>query len=381
MKKALLSIVFVLLLALPAASRTVNPPLRNAAPEEEVRGAWIATVVGLDWPDSTFVPISQQLKLIEQIRGLADMGCNTVYFQVVSNMDALYPSGILPWSQVLTGEEGQNPGYDPLELAVKAAHECGMKIHAWINPLRVSRDLADKHCPEHVSKKHPQWVQRYGRTLYLDPGIPDAMKYLSDIAAEIMSRYDVDGLHIDDYFYPDGLQKNQRTWKLDSWKKYGKGKKLDDWRYATVNKVVKMLSDITHSQKPGAQFGVSPSGRLVNTLRLYADPRMWVAEGSVDYLVPQIYWAIDRPDKAAFDVVLDSWKDIARGVPVYAGIAAYKHDDAYNKGLDVPFSSLGEFSRQLELCRNASWVKGHVWFRTKYILEDDFKAYILSELY
>lgn len=371
----------MLALAFQPAAKAVNPPLRSASPDDEVRGAWLATVVGLDWPDSTFVPIAQQLKLVEQIRELAELGCNTVFFQVVSNMDALYPSDILPWSSVLTGTEGVNPGYDPLELAVKAAHECGMKIHAWINPLRVSRQLSDVHCATHVSKTHPAWVQRYGRTLYLDPGIPDAVKFLKSIAEEIMGRYDVDGLHIDDYFYPDGLQKAQRSWKLDSWRRYGKGARLDAWRYSTVNAVVKMLSEVSHTLKPGSRFGVSPSGRLANTLRLYADPRMWVAEGSVDYLAPQIYWAIDRPDNAAFGTVLDSWKDIARGVPVYVGIAAYKHDDAYNKGLDVPFASFGEFYRQLELCRNAPWVKGHIWFRTKYILDNDFKSYILSELY
>ena len=348
---------------------------------EEMRGAWLATVAGLDWPCVDDPAIVQQFKLVEQIKGLRDLGCNTLFFQVVSNMDALYPSKLLPWSAVLTGTEGKGPGFDPLALALKTAHDCGMQIHAWINPLRVCRDDVTPHDSLHVSISHPDWVQNYRHKLYLDPGNPEVVEFLRMVATEILEKYDVDGLHIDDYFYPDGLQKDPEGWDNGMYELYGKGKALDAWRFATINKVVKTLCDATHACREGAVFGVSPSGRLINTCHLYADPRMWVAEGSVDYLAPQIYWAIGRTDAAAFEKVLPVWSFIADGVPVYVGIAAYKYAQGINKGQDSPYLSLTEFGRELKLCRDAWYVKGHIWFRTKDILQDDFKAYILSELY
>ena len=348
---------------------------------EEFRGAWLATVAGLDWPDVDEPAIIQQIHLIEQIKGLRELGCNTVIFQVVSNMDALYRSDYLPWSAVLTGTEGQDPYYDPLALAVQAAHDCGMQIHAWINPLRVSRDDVTPHCDMHVSKSHPEWVQTYQNKLFLDAGNPEVVEFLRSIACEIVGRYDVDGLHIDDYFYPDGLQKDGRGWRNDMYERYGKGKKLDDWRFDTINNVVRTLYDATHESRKDVVFGVSPSGRLANTCRLYADPRMWVSGGYVDYLAPQIYWAIGRGDAAAFEQVLESWRFVSKGVPVYVGLAAYKYAQGYTKGLDAPYLSLGEFKKELDLCRSAWYVKGHIWFRTNDVLQDDFRSYILSELY
>lgn len=377
MKNKLLAFLLYLCV-LPFSGAAQTEAFTPAA--EEVRGAWLATVAGLDWPCVDDQAIIQQIRLVEQIRGLRETGCNTLYFQVVSNMDALYPSRLLPWSAVLTGTEGRNPGYDPLAIAVRTAHECGMQIHAWINPLRVCRDDVTPHAESHVSISHPQWVQNYRHKLYLDPGNPEVVDFLAQIATEILASYDVDGLHIDDYFYPEGLQKDDNGWRNDMYETYGKGQKLDEWRFSTINNVVATLCSATHSAGSHLVFGVSPSGRLVNTCRLYADPRMWVNEGTVDYLAPQIYWAIGRSDAAAFDLVLDSWRFIAKGVPVYVGLAAYKY---YGKTTeqDAPYISLSEFRREIDLCRQAWYVKGHIWFRTENILQDEFKAYILSELY
>ena len=352
---------------------------------DEFRGAWLATVAGLDWPSCDVHAIVQQIRLIEQIKGLRELGCNTLIFQVVSNMDALYPSKLLPWSAVLTGTEGRNPGFDPLALAVHVAHDCGMQIHAWINPLRVCRDDVTPHDSLHVSISHPEWVQNYKHKLYLDPGNPEVVDFLKQIAEEIVGKYDVDGLHIDDYFYPDGLQKDadsaKNGWRNDMYELYGKGRQLDDWRFGTINNVVRTLCNATHEVRKDVVFGVSPSGRLVNTCHLYADPRMWVNEGSVDYLAPQIYWAIGRSDAAAFEQVLESWRFVSKGVPVYVGLAAYKYAQGITKGQDAPYLSLSEFKRELDMCRETWFVKGHIWFRTKDILQDDFRSYILSELY
>ena len=378
MRRRLFHIVILCIFVCTRTLAQQDTVMQHDNSPEEIRGAWLATVAGLDWPEAAII---QQFHLIEQIRGLREVGCNTLFFQVVSNMDALYPSKLLPWSAVLTGTEGRSPGYDPLALAVKVAHECGMQIHAWINPLRVCRDDVTPHDSMHVSISHPDWVQNYRHKLYLDPGNPEVVVFLRQIACEIVGRYDVDGLHIDDYFYPDGLRKDGKGWNNDMYRLYGNGRSLDDWRYATINNVVATLCKATHETNPDAVFGVSPSGRLVNTCHLYADPRMWVAEGSVDYLAPQIYWAIGRGDAAAFETVLDSWAFIAKGVPVYVGLAAYKYAQGITQGLDAPYLSISEFGRELELCRSAWYVKGHIWFRTKDILQSDFKAYILSELY
>ncbi|MCR5520067.1 MAG: family 10 glycosylhydrolase [Bacteroidales bacterium] len=372
----------LLLLCLPLLLSTSWAQSESLTPQnDEFRGVWLATVAGLDWPDCNELAIVQQLRLIEQIKGLRELGCNTLIFQVVSNMDALYPSRLLPWSAVLTGKEGQDPYYDPLALAVQVAHDCGMQIHAWINPLRVCRDDITPHDSSHVSISHPEWVQNYRHKLYLDPGNPEVVEFLRSIAKEIVENYAIDGLHIDDYFYPDGLQKDGNGWRNDMFELYGKGKALDEWRFGTINNVVRVLYETTHECKPDLVFGVSPSGRLVNTCRLYADPRMWVDEGTVDYLAPQIYWAIGRGDAAAFEQVLDSWSFVSKGVPVYVGLAAYKYAQEINKGLDAPYLSLAEFKRELELCRKSWYVKGHIWFRTLDVLRDDFRSYILSELY
>ena len=372
----------LLLLCLCALVRPGRAQSDSLLPNnDEFRGAWLATVAGLDWPDCNDPAIIQQLRLIEQIKGLRELGCNTLIFQVVSNMDALYRSRILPWSAVLSGTEGQDPYYDPLALAVQVAHECGMQIHAWINPLRVCRDDVTPHHESHVSIAHPEWVQNYKHKLYLDPGNPEVVEFLRDVAKEIVDNYAVDGLHIDDYFYPDGLQKDGEGWNNDMYQLYGKGKKLDEWRFSTINNVVRVLYETAHESRPDIVFGVSPAGRLANTCRLYADPRMWVDEGVVDYLAPQIYWAIGRGDAAAFEQVLESWSFVSKGVPVYMGLAAYKYAQEYNKGLDAPYVSLVEFKRELDLCRKAWYVKGHIWFRTLDVLRDDFRSYILSELY
>ena len=379
MRVGILHILALLLPFLPAYAQQGN----GHDAEREFRGVWIATVAGLDWPDVDQPPIVQQVQLLETMKAMREAGCNTVIFQAVSNMDAVYPSELLPWSAVLTGTEGVDPGYDPLDIAVKAAHECGMQIHAWINPLRVARRDDQPHDSLHVSISHPDWVQNYRHKLYLDPGNPEVIDFLAMIAEEIVGKYDVDGLHIDDYFYPPGLADDGsgREWKETFYNGPDDKASLDEWRFGNIDKVVAALYESTHETRPGAVFGVSPSGRLVNTRHLYADPARWAKAGTVDYLAPQIYWATGRTDEAEFGKVLDSWKYISRGIPVYVGIAAYKHDDAYYRGQDMPYMHLSEFGKEIDLCRAAKYVDGHIWFRAEHVAREEIKAYILSEIY
>lgn len=357
---------------------------------EEQRGVWLATVVGLDWPRGERSHFVQRSELISNIRDLAAMGCNTLYFQVVSEMDAMYASDILPWSRQLTGVEGMSPYFDPLSIAVRVAHDNGMAIHAWINPLRVSLSDSTFRARTQVKHEHPEWVHDYGGREYLDPGNPEVVQFLSDITREILTRYNVDGIHIDDYFYPDGLREDTRGWsEPGAWNDstlfaaYGNGLSLEEWRFSNIDSVVTTLHRTTHEVRPQALFGVSPQGRVSNTCRLYADPRRWVAQGSVDYILPQLYWSIGRGDFAAFPKVLKEWESVMKGLPLYIGLAAYKHDPMFwRRRVDSGFRHVEEFSRQIDLVRNCGYASGHVWFRAQDLLErEDLHNYITEEIY
>ena len=362
--------LLTLLILLPAGLK---------AGQEEQRGVWLATVGGIDWPDGERNHFIQRSSLISTIRELAAMGCNTLYFQVVSEMDAMYSSDYLPWSRELTGVEGMPPYFDPLSIATLAAHEAGMEIHAWINPLRVSRSDTTARARECVKYTHPEWVKDYKGKEYLDPGNPEVVQFLSEIVTEILEKYDVDGIHMDDYFYPDGLQKDDSLWDDSAlYREYGAGMGRHEWRFSNIDTLVATLHSTVHRVKPGALFGISPAGLPANTRRLYADPSRW--KGHVDYLIPQIYWCMDRGDYAAFPNVLPQWKGF--GVPVYVGIAAYKHDSAfYRNRKDSGYRSMGEFKREIDLCRKSKHTNGHVWFRARYILEDGFRKYVETEIY
>ena len=366
---------------------SLNISAQNAA---EQRGAWLATVDGLDWPRKQSLHYAQRSDLIATIDSLAALGCNTLYFQVVSEMDAMYSSDILPWSRHLSGEEGMTPYFDPLGLAVKAAHRNGMQIHAWINPLRVSISDTTVRSISQIKYVHPEWVHNYRGKEYLDPGNPEVVDFLCRVAAEILSRYDVDGLHIDDYFYPDGLQSDRRSpsdkgaWDDSAlYALYGGGKTLEEWRFGNIDRLVAALHETTRSVRPDAVFGVSPQGRIANSRRLYADPRRWAGQGSVDYLLPQLYWSTGRNDAAAFPKVLPEWEALAsERLIIYVGLAAYKHDPVfYRRKQDAGFRDTAEYRTQVELLRNRKKIHGHVWFRTRDILErEDLKAEI-SRIY
>ena len=387
--KKLLSILLALFLASHFAA-SVAAAQADSLIIEEQRGVWLATVVGLDWPRGERSHFVQRSELISNIRDLAAMGCNTLYFQVVSEMDAMYASDILPWSRQLTGVEGMSPYFDPLSIAVRVAHDNGMAIHAWINPLRVSLSDSTDRARTQVKYEHPEWVHDYGGREYLDPGNPEVVQFLSDITREILTRYDVDGIHIDDYFYPDGLREDSRGWsEPGAWNDstlyaaYGAGRSLEEWRFSNIDSVVTALHRTTHEVRPQALFGVSPQGRVSNTCRLYADPRRWIAQGSVDYILPQLYWSIGRGDFAAFPKVLKEWKSVMHGVPLYIGLAAYKHDPMFwSRRVDSGFRHVEEFGRQIDLVRRCGYAGGHVWFRAKDLLErEDLKEYILDNIY
>ena len=380
----------------------------------EFRGAWLSTVESIDWPkvkillerqtnaDGSKESSSQMKKriaeqreqqkkdLVSLITKIHRSGCNAVMFQVVSNTDALYPSKILQWAPSLTDTPGEGPGYDPLALAVKTAHSMGMEIHAWINPLRIGKVDFPRRA-DNICYKKAELVQEHNGRLYWDPGQPKVREYLGELATEIMTKYDLDGLHIDDYFYPDGLKgtgeqakpkKNEKVWNDEAlFQKYGQGKTLDQWREGNIDEIVRVMHEAVHKAKPFAVFGVSPAGRLVNTQGLYADPRNWAKQGTIDYLIPQIYWQHGH-EIADFKKVLDSWAGILEDVPVIVGMAAYRYKSK-------AFPEFSEYVLQVKECREAPYldnefrqnVVGECWFTTHNIITDDFTSDMLNSFY
>jgi len=309
----------------PAAYQSghVVPP----EPPREFRGVWVATVNNIDWPSERGLPVTQQKsELLALLDRVAELKLNAVLFQVRPACDAMYASKIEPWSEYLTGTMGKAPSpyYDPLAFAIAEAHKRGLELHAWFNPYRALHFThSGPVSSDHVSKTHPHIVRRYGRYLWLDPGEKETQDYSLSVVMDVVKRYDVDGIHFDDYFYPyaeQGAGGQDIPFPDDqSWKRYGasSGPDRNDWRRRNVDEFVERVYKAIKTAKPQVKFGISPFGiwRPYNPPqikgydaydKLYADARKWLAKGWVDYFAPQLYWRIDPPDQS-FPVLLDWW--------------------------------------------------------------------------
>lgn len=307
---------------IPASN--IKPPL----PEREFRGVWVATVGNIDWPSKPGLPVEQQkAELINILNRAAELKMNVVIFQVRPSCDAFYNSSIEPWSEYLTGVMGQppKPYYDPLAFAIEEAHKRGLELHAWFNPFR-ARHTSAKSQPssKHISKTRPALVCEYGRQLWLDPGMKSAQEYSLNVILDVVRRYDIDGVHIDDYFYPyvekdsagnDIPFPDDNTYNLYK----SKGGKLskEDWRRENINNFIKNLHSAIHKEKKWVKFGISPFGiwrpntppsiRGMDAYeRLYADSKKWINQGWCDYFSPQLYWAIDAQGQS-FSTLLKWW--------------------------------------------------------------------------
>lgn len=303
-------------------SSLVPPP-----PQREFRGAWVATVANIDWPSRRDLSgAEQKAELVAIFDRAAQLKLNAIIFQVRPACDAMYVSSIEPWSEYLTGAMGKAPEplYDPLAFAIAEAHKRGLELHAWFNPYRARHAGAKSPIsPEHISKTHPHLVRQYGRYLWLDPGEKEVQDYSLRVVMDVVRRYDVDGIHFDDYFYPYA-ERGPDGKELDfpdevSWKKYGASGKLsrDDWRRQNVNTFIRRVHESIKATKPSVKFGVSPFGiwrpghppqikGFDAYAKLYADAREWLRQGWLDYFTPQLYWAIE-PKEQSFPVLLDWW--------------------------------------------------------------------------
>lgn len=304
---------------------------QNNTPKREFRGAWIQAVNG-QWQgigrDAMQAELTRELNILQ-----AD-GINAILFQVRVEGDALYASELEPWSRYLTGQQGTPPSpyWDPLAWMVEQCHARGMEIHAWINPYRAKTKGTTSMASTHYAVQHPDRCFLYDNLMIFDPGLPENRAFICQVAADIVERYDVDGLHIDDYFYPypvAGVAIPDNA----SYAAYGGGRDRGDWRRENVNTFIHELHDAIHAVKPWVKFGVSPfgiyrnqrswaQGSATNGLQnyddLYADVLKWIEEGWVDYNIPQIYWEIGN--KAAdYDTLIRWWSQYAGQRPLYIG--------------------------------------------------------------
>ena len=299
------------------ASHVIPPP-----PNREFRGVWIATVINIDWPSRPGLRTEQQqAELIAILDKAVELKLNAVIFQVRPACDTLYPSSYEPWSESLSGQMGKppEPDYDPLAFAIEEAHKRGLELHAWFNPYRAYHAKAKSQISaNHISKTHPEWVKQIGKFLWLDPGEQGVQDYSLAVIMDVVRRYDIDAIHLDDYFYPENED-------LDfpdnaSWQKYlqsGGQLSRDDWRRDNINNFIERLYKAIKTEKPWVKFGISPFGiwrpgypAQIKGFdpydKIYADSRKWLANGWLDYLSPQLYWKIGQTEQS-YPVLLSWW--------------------------------------------------------------------------
>ncbi|HVM51210.1 MAG TPA: family 10 glycosylhydrolase [Candidatus Acidoferrum sp.] len=309
------------------AATSTPAPVVPPPPMREFRGAWVASVGNIDWPSQKGLSSAeQQTELLAILDRAVQLRLNAIILQVRPACDALYASRIEPWSEYLTGVMGRapQPYYDPLAFAIAEAHKRGLELHAWFNPYRARiLDSTSPTSADHVSKRRPQLVRHYGKFLWLDPGEKEVQDYSLSVIMDVVKRYDVDGVHFDDYFYPykekDSAGKEMDFPDEASWRRYGAHGKMtrDDWRRDNVNQFIERVYRSIKSAKPWVKFGVSPFGiwrpgypasvkGFDAYAVLYADSRKWLANGWVDYLAPQLYWPTDAEEQG-FPALLRWW--------------------------------------------------------------------------
>ncbi len=338
-----------------SACVSLNPKPHRA---RELRGVWVASVTNLDWPSRKDLTADQQKQeLIAILDRVSALHLNAVFLQVRPMADALYPSQLEPWSEFLTGTIGQDPGYDPLAFAVAEAHARGIELHAWFNPFRGNATTTLRSYP-------------YGRFVWMDPGDPDVQKRALDVVADVARRYDIDGVHMDDYFYP--YPENNLEFPDDAtYRQYGAGMSKDDWRRDNINRFVQNLYTSVKSIKPNVEVGISPFGiwrpgypRQIKGLdsyeAIYSDSRLWLRRGWVDYLAPQLYWPIEKREQS-FPALLHWWTRQDRmGRGIVAGMSVNR----------VGRVGADEFARQIKLVREDDGAVGFILFSARTLMSN-----------
>ena len=388
------SICVLVLLSLMSCSIFKSVP----QPKTEFRGFWVATVVNIDWPKNGNDGIEKQkTDYLKILNFYQDLNFNAAIVQIRTAGDAFYDSEYAPWSRFLTGEEGKAPNTEEslLNWMIDETHERGMEFHAWLNPYRATFDLKTEILsPVHDFNLHPEWMLKYGKKYYYNPGLPEVRQRMVSVIDEIVANYDVDAIHFDDYFYPytikdevfhDSLTYNYYRLPEQS---------LDNWRRSNMDSLIKNSFQTIKARKPWVQFGVSPFGVWKNKStdpkgsdtkagqtiyeNLYADPLLWMEEEWLDYIVPQVYWSIDL-EVASHQKILDWWAANSKNTNLYIGNGPYKirsnSDKAWDKKKELP--------NQLTLSRNSEAVTGNVFFSAKSLMQNnaDVVKYLKKKYY
>lgn len=351
----------------------------DTAPKREFRGAWLHLIGQSQWASKT--PAQQRDYIRQEFDKLQEAGINAVIFQVRPAADAAYISELEPWSKFLTGKLGKAPDplWDPLEFAIQEAHKRGMELHAWLNPYRVTTAPNEVLPANHIAKRHPERFFKYDGKILFDPAYQENRDFICEVVTDILNRYDVDAIHIDDYFYP--YPKSGQSIPDDaSYAKFGKGMNRADWRRENVNLLIEQLYSTIKEVKPWVRFGISPFGIWRNKKQdprgsnsngftnydgLYADILLWAKNGWVDYLSPQLYWELDK-DVAPSRGLAKWWSDNVYGVDLYIG-------QDLRRTMSTPDPKAGkpnELYTKIKLSRELPNAKGAIWFHGYWLTEN-----------
>ena len=360
----------------------------SAHAEIAFRGAWIATVANIDWPTPAAVGNDslQKAEMTWILDSLESLGINAIIFQVRPTADALYYSEYEPTSHWLMGTQGAALTYDPLEWTIEEAHKRNMEVHVWLNPYRVNLAKTDTSiiAPNHIFRQHPEWFWSYAKQWYFDPGLEATREWICTIVQDIVYRFDIQAIHMDDYFYPYP-QGKQALPDEATFAKYPRGfTDIRDWRRDNVNLAIQAISETIKECKPEVQFGISPFGvwrnadvdstgsatkaGITNYDDLYADIRLWIKNGWIDYVLPQLYWEIGKK-VADYEVLAHWWANEVKGTncKLYIGMAPYRLENASPK---TPWGQGNEIGRQMELNRTIPEISGECFYSTRPLLRN-----------
>lgn len=371
------------ILLIAAMSLAAFAPVQSANPKHEFRGAWLHTVHQGQYAKMTTAETKNYLE--DQLDKLKAAGCNAVVFQVRPSADALYDSELEPWSRFLTGTAGKapEPYWDPLEFMVEQSHARGMELHAWLNPYRVTSSNNEKLAHDHIYHKHPERFVKYDGKLYFDPGLPENREFIERVVEDIISRYDVDAIHMDDYFYPYPV-KGKDFPDSKSYAEYGNGMDRGDWRRQNVNLLIEGLHETIAATKLWVRLGISPFGiwrnkssdpkgsdtnGLQNYDELYADVLLWTEKGWVDYMLPQLYWTLEKK-VASSEKLAYWWNDNANGRHIYIGQSIGATMDTPDL---APSKNPTQLDHKIRLSRELPNIQGNCWW-PGYMITSNYKG-------
>ncbi|HEX5655428.1 MAG TPA: family 10 glycosylhydrolase [Chitinophagaceae bacterium] len=350
----------------------------QAQPKYEFRGVWIATVDNIDWPArGVSNPEAQKADFIRQLDLHQRNGMNAVIVQVRPAADAFYPSQYEPWSQWLTGVQGRPPSpyYDPLQFMIREAHKRGMEFHAWLNPYRANFNIGSASiASHHITRTRPDWFLSYGDKKYFDPANKEAQQFVVNVVRDIVKRYDIDAIHMDDYFYPYRIAGREFP-DAASYARSGSTLNKEDWRRSNVDSIIRKLGKAIKEEKKHVRFGISPfsvwrnkdkdprgsdsQASQTNYDDLYADILLWLQKGWIDYVTPQLYLEIGH-EKIAYEKMLAWWSQHSYGKHIYIGHGIYRVNER-----NAAWKNPAELPNQIKLLRRYPNVQGSIYFSSK----------------